>query len=50
MLTPNTQQANPKTNTDFMQFWSVINQILRSHDLPEMLYGEARDYFYELTH
>jgi len=35
--------------TDFMHFWNIVNQILRSRGLPDMLYGEARDYFAEFT-
>ena len=29
----------------FMQFWKTINDVLRSHGLPEMLFGEARGYW-----
>lgn len=29
----------------FMAFWKVANDILKSHNLPEMAYGEARDWF-----
>lgn len=29
--------------TPFMKFWKVTNDILKSHGLPQMLYGEARD-------
>ena len=35
---------------DFMRFWNVVNQILRSRNLSDMRYGEARDYFAELSH
>ena len=31
--------------TPFIRFWNTVNQILRSHDLPEMHYGEARDWW-----
>jgi hypothetical protein len=29
----------------FMSFWLLTNRILASHGLPEMLYGEARDWW-----
>jgi len=29
----------------FMKWWKTTNDILRSHGLPEMLYGEARCWF-----
>jgi hypothetical protein len=31
--------------TQFVQFWKLINDILRSRGLPDMLYGEARDWW-----
>lgn len=31
--------------TPFLKFWNTMNQILQSHGLPEMLYGEARDWW-----
>ena len=33
----------------FMDFWKTTNEILFSRGLPEMLYGEARDYWKQLT-
>ncbi len=33
------------TTTPFLQFWNTINQVLKSRGLPEMLYGEARDWW-----
>jgi hypothetical protein len=38
------------TNSDengFMAFWKILNDFAKSHDLPEVLYGEARDWFAE---
>lgn len=29
----------------FMTFWKTLNSVLKSHGLPEMLYGEARDWW-----
>ena len=34
---------------DFLLFWKSVNDILRSRSLPEMLYGEARDWYNEAT-
>jgi hypothetical protein len=31
----------------FIEFWAAINAILKSRGLPEMLYGEARDWYRE---
>jgi hypothetical protein len=31
--------------TPFMAFWKSVNDILRSRELPEMFYGEARDWW-----
>jgi hypothetical protein len=30
---------------DFMKFWAMTNAILRSHGLPEMQFGEAKDWW-----
>lgn len=31
--------------TAFMRFWKTVNDILKSHSLPEMRYGEARGWW-----
>lgn len=36
-----------KGQTPFMRFWEAVNAILRSRGQPEMLYGEARDWYAE---
>lgn len=42
----------PKEGKDalspFMKFWKISNDILRSRQQHEMLYGEARNYWDEL--
>ena len=38
-----TYPANARAG--FMAFWKTVNAILKSHSLPEMLYGEARDWW-----
>lgn len=39
------QLGQPMTPSPFMRFWKTTNDILRSRNLPEMLYGEARDWW-----
>jgi hypothetical protein len=36
--------AQIKTTT-FMKFWKPMNDLLRSHGLPEMNFGEARGWW-----
>ncbi len=31
--------------TPFLKFWNTVNEVLKSHGLPEMLYGEARGWW-----
>ena len=33
--------------SEFMRFWKTVNDILKSRNLPEMLYGEAKDWHNE---
>ena len=33
--------------SEFMRFWKTINDVLKSRNLPDMLYGEARDWYHE---
>jgi hypothetical protein len=33
--------------SEFMRFWKTVNDVLKSRNLPQMLYGEARDWYHE---
>jgi hypothetical protein len=43
--TAGASDVNTAEQITFMQFWAAVNSLLRSHGLPEMLYGEARGYW-----
>ena len=42
-----TYAAQPDKGAAFMRFWKSVNDILKSRNLPDMLYGEARDWYNE---
>ncbi len=33
----------------FMAFWNTMNSLLKSHDKPELGYGEAKSYWLEFN-
>ncbi len=37
-------------DTPFLRFWYGVNLILKDRGLPEMLYGEAKDWWQESEH
>ncbi len=40
----------PDRSTPFLHFWKTLNEILKSRDGPEMLYGEAHDWWEQYRH
>lgn len=32
-------------DSPFMRFWKLLNDIMRSREQPELLYGEAKDWW-----
>ena len=37
------------TRDAFLPFWKILNDFAKSNGLPEVLYGEARDWFSEFS-
>jgi hypothetical protein len=38
----------PRYNAEtFLRFWQIMNKLMKSRDLPELLYGEAKEWYTE---